>query len=108
MDNSNNNLSTSLSALHPKHSMLTNSKYTAPWRALKENKAIILTVLDAADKAKVIRGISQLKNIDLEWKTKDNNYYLRVKADVLRKTKEGYLVLKISLVDSIMYRNGIL
>lgn len=108
MDNSNNNLSTSLPVLHPKHSMLTNSKYTAPWQALKENKAIILTVLDAADKAKVIRGISQLKNIDLEWKTKDNNYYLRVKADVLRKTKEGYLVLKVSLVDSIKYRNGIL
>ena len=67
MDNSNNNLP----ALHPKHSMLTNSKYTAPWQALKENKSIILTVLDAADKAKVIRGLSQLKNIDLEWKTKD-------------------------------------
>ena len=65
MDNSNNNLGT----LHPKHSMLTNSKYTAPWQALKENKAIILTVLDAADKAKVIRGISQLKNIDLEGNT---------------------------------------
>lgn len=108
MDNSNNNLSTSLSTLHPKHSMLTNSKYTAPWQALKENKSIILTVLDAADKAKVIRGISQLKNIDLEWKTKDNNYYLRVKAEVLRKTKEGYLVLKVSLVDSIKYRDGIL
>ena len=108
MDNSNTNLSTSLPALHQKHSMLTNSKYTAPWQALKDNKAIILTVLDAADKAKVIRGISQLKNIDLEWKTKDNNYYLRVKAEVLRKTKEGYLVLKVSLVDSIKYRNGIL
>ena len=104
MDNRINNPT----ALHPKHSMLTNSKYTAPWRALKENKAIILTVLDAADKAKVIRGLSQLKNIDLEWKTKDNNYYLRVKAEVLRKTKEGYLVLKVSLVDSIKYRNGIL
>ena len=104
MDNSNNNLG----ALHPKHSMLTNSKYTAPWQALKENKSIILTVLDAADKAKVIRGLSQLKSIDLEWKTKDNNYYLRLKAEVLRKTKEGYLVLKVSLVDSIKYRNGIL
>ena len=30
------------------------------------------------------------------------------KAEVLRKTKEGYLVLKVSLVDSIKYRNGIL
>ena len=94
--------------LHPKHSMLHNSKYTAPWLSLKEKKEIILTVLDAEDKAKVIRGISQLKNIDLAWKTSDSNYYLRLKAEVLRKTKEGYLVLKLSLVDSIKYRNGIL
>lgn len=94
--------------LHPKHSMLHNSKYTAPWQSLKTNKEIILTVLDAEDKAKVIRGISQLKNIDLAWKTTDNNYYLRLKAEVVRKTKEGYLVLKLSLVDSIKYRNGIL
>ena len=71
-------------------------------QALEENNPSIATY------AKVIRGLSQLKNIDLEWKTKDNNYYLRVKAEVLRKTKEGYLVLKVSLVDSIKYRNGIL
>lgn len=94
--------------LHKKHSMLLNSKYTAPWQSLKTKKEIILTVLDAQDKAKVIRGISQLKNIDLEWKAEDDNYYLRVKAEVIRKTKEGYLVLKISLVDSIKYRNGII
>ena len=94
--------------LHKKHSMLLNSKYTARWQVLKTKKEIILTVLDAQDKAKVIRGISQLKNIDLEWKAEDDNYYLRVKAEVIRKTKEGYLVLKISLVDSIKYRHGII
>ena len=92
--------------LHPKHSMLTNSKYTAPWQALKDKGTILLTVLSAEDKAKVIRGISQLKNIDLDWKDKDNNYYLRLKAVLVRKTKEGYLVIKLSLVDSIKYRNG--
>ena len=93
-------------SLHPKHSMLTNSKYTAPWQVLKDKGTILLTVLSAEDKAKVIRGISQLKNIDLEWKTKDNNYYLRLKAVLVRKTKEGYLVIKLSLVDSVKYRNG--
>ena len=95
-----------VNSLHPKHSMLTNSKYTAPWQILKDNGTILLTVLSAEDKAKVIRGISQLKNIDLEWKNKDNNYYLRLKAVLVRKTKEGYLVIKLSLVDSIKYRNG--
>ena len=93
-------------SLHQKHSMLTNSKYTVPWQILKDKGTILLTVLSAEDKAKVIRGISQLKNIDLEWKDKDNNYYLRLKAVLVRKTKEGYLVIKLSLVDSIKYRNG--
>ena len=105
MDNSNSNVATNKP--HPKSSMLTNSKYTAPWLSLKTNKEIILTVLDSVDKAKVIRGLSQLKNIDTTWKQQDNNYYLRLKPEVLRKTKEGYLVLKISLVDSIKYRGGI-
>ena len=105
MDNSNSNVATNKP--HPKSSMLTNSKYTAPWQSLKTNKEIILTVLDSVDKAKVIRGLSQLKNIDVTWKQQDNNYYLRLKPEVLRNTPEGYLVLKISLVDSIKYRGGI-
>ena len=95
-----------VNSLHPKHSMLTNSKYTAPWQVLKDKGTILLTVLSAEDKAKVSRGISQLKNIDFEWKDKDNNYYLRLKAVLVRKTKEGYLVIKLSLVDSTKYRNG--
>lgn len=90
---------------HPKNSMLHNSKYTVPWEKLKETKDIIITVLDRVDKAKVIRGLSQLKNIDVEWKK--DNYHMRLKAIVLRTTNEGYLVLRITLVDSIKYRNGI-
>lgn len=90
---------------HPKNSMLYNSKYTIPWAKLKETKEIIITVLDRSDKAKVIRGLSQLKNIDTEWKK--DNYYLRIKAEVIRETNEGQIVLKITLVDSVKYRNGI-
>ena len=90
---------------HPKDSMLRNSKYTIPWEKLKETNEIIITVLDRGDKAKVIRGLSQLKNIDIEWKK--DNYHMRLKATVIRTTAEGYLVLRITLVDSIKYRNGI-
>lgn len=90
---------------HPKNSMLHNSKYTIPWETLKKTNSIIITVLDRGDKAKVIRGLSQLKNIDIEWKK--DNYHMRLKAVVVRTTSEGYLVLRITLVDSIKYRNGI-
>jgi hypothetical protein len=94
--------------LLPAASMLTNSKYTEPWEILKTKLEVTLTVRDRADKAKIVRGMSQLKNLDRTWKAQADNYYLRLRTKVLRTTGEGYLVLKLTLEPSIKYRNGVI
>ena len=106
MDNKNYNLG-DVTHTHKQATMLLNSKYTEIWKKLKEHKKVEVTVLDPTNKTKIIRGISQLKNVDLEWKNLcAANYYLRLKPTVLGKTREGYLVLQLELVDSVKYRNG--
>ncbi|MGL4484300.1 MAG: hypothetical protein ACRCUS_05065, partial [Anaerovoracaceae bacterium] len=70
------------------------------------HKEIHLLVHDAADKAKVIRGLSQLKNLDTEWKNQGNNYYLRLKVEILSRMKNGKMKITVKLIDGIKYRNG--
>lgn len=88
---------------HPKHSMLGNSKYSQSWEVLKETGTICFTVFDKADKAKVVRGISQLKNIDLAYKR--DNYYKRIKVTTISEERNA-IVIQLTLINSLKYRNG--
>lgn len=91
---------------HPRHAMLTNSKYSKAWHKLKTDKELTITILSQKDKAKIMRGLSQLKNIDIPWKSEADNYYLRMTSEEISTTAEGYLVLHITLNKSLKYRLG--
>ena len=91
---------------HPKHGMLTNSKYSAAWDKLKKEGKATITVFSDAMKSKIIRGISQLKNVDLEWKHSGDNYYLRIIATEIGRSENGNPIIELELKPCNKYRGS--
>lgn len=81
-------------------------KYANIWNILKIQGFVDVCILNPNQKATVIRGVSQLKNLDTAWKyASDSNYSKRIKVTTVENDNSNHLYLKLELTDSFKYRS---
>ena len=80
-------------------------KYANIWNVLKAQLSVEICILDVTQKATVVRGVSQLKNLDTKWKfASTDNYKKRIKVTQLENPNPNQLYLKLELVSCFKYR----
>ena len=90
-------------------SILATGKYANIWATLKSQGTVTLCISNAYAKATIIRGVSQLKNLDTTWKFADEtNYRKRIKVTEIKvaNSLSHMLYLQLELVDSFKYRSN--